>query len=424
MPDPAIYDVAIIGAGPAGCSAAYSSAKAGLSTLLLEEHQRVGEPVHCGECLSLVATGRMNLQLPPETIACRVRGIRVVFPNKASVIWREEGLVLDKHLFEQYLAVRCMGAGASLKTGARVMGMKRENGVWTLSTSNPSVSFRARAVIDCSGYEAASTKLTGLNPKKFDMVCGAQYLMEDIPQEGMIDFYLWPRLAPHGYLWMIPKRNGSANVGLVTNEYANAQRYLKQFVQEMGWHGKKILRPFGGMIPCSGPLSRIYSDGLLLAGDAAGFTSPMFEGGTQLALKSGEMAALALARAKSGVPKPEAADIDAITEDGKTTYVAGFHPTPSGDPFSSHALSEYEHLCREEFPPYEKLVRGKAKFYSFSEPELNAIGSMLPSELVNMGPLAKASIAAKALARFGPRVLDVRDALDTFSYSVGEKYGW
>lgn len=427
MQYPQIYDVAIIGAGPAGCSAAYSCAKAGLSTLLLEEHAKVGEPVHCGECLSDVALHRMNLTLPDEAIACRVKGIRVIFPDKNFVIWREEGYVLDKHLFEQFLAVRAQGAGANLKTSTRVLGMRRQNGVWDISARGPggeSASFRSRAIIDASGYQAVSNELLRLNEKKFSMVSGAQYLMEDIPQDGFVDFFLWPRLAPHGYLWMIPKRNGQANVGLVTDDYANAQRYLKQFVSEMGWASKKIIRPFGGMIPSSGPLPKIYGDGLLLVGDAAGFTSPMFEGGTQLALKSGELAALTLARAKFEVPKPEASDVDVVIEDGKTTYRAGFHPTPSGDPFSSHALSEYAHLCTEEFPPYHKLVAGKSKFYSFSEQELNAIGRMLPRELASISALDKASIALKALLRFGMRALDVQAALDTFSYSVGEKYGW
>ena len=432
-----IHDVAIIGAGPAGTSAAYTCAKEGLSTIILEEHARVGEPVHCGECLSDVAVKRMGLTLPEEVIACRVKGIRVLFPDKTDVIWREEGYVLDKHLFEQFLAVRAQGAGATLRTGARVMGMKRENGVWTLSANGragsdgagsggsvSSFSFRSRAVIDCTGYEAISTKLTGLNEKKFDMVSGAQYLMEDVPQDGFIDFYLWPRLSPHGYLWMIPKRDGAANVGLVTDEYANAHKFLKQFVSEMGWSGKKILKPFGGMIPSSGPLPRTFGDGLLLAGDAAGFTSPMFEGGTQLALKSGEFAAQTLVRSKSGVPKPEAEDVETAVEEGKVTYRAGFAPTPSGDPFSAHALSEYEHLCKEEFPPYEKLVKGKRQMYAFKDDELSAIGRMLPHELNKMNSLDKAGIAAKILLRFGPRSFDVRDALDTFGYSVGNKYGW
>jgi len=422
-----LYDAAIIGAGPAGCSSAYTAASEGLSVILLEEHARVGEPVHCGECLSQVALNRMGLTLPEEAIACRVKGIRVIFPDKTETIWREAGYVLDKHVFEQFLAVRAQGAGAILKTHTRVNGMKRENGIWELNAikqGGSASSFRSRALIDASGYEAVSTKLTGLNAKKFDMVSGAQYFMEDVPNDGFIDFYLWPRLSPHGYLWVIPKRDGAANVGLVTNEYANAHKYLKQFVKEMGLEGKKIIRPFGGMIPSSGPLPNLFGDGLLLIGDAAGLTSPMFEGGTQLALKSGELAARTLARAKTGVPKPEAENVDMLTDGSKSIYRAGFAPTPSGDPFSAHALSEYAMAAKEEFPPYEKLVKGKRQMYAFKDEELNAIGRMLPHELNTMTALDKAGIAVRVLLRFGPRAFDVRDALETFGYSVGEKYGW
>jgi len=424
MSESTIYDVAIIGAGPAGCSAAYTAAKEGLGTIVLEEHTSVGEPVHCGECLSDVALKRMNLTLPDEAIACRVKGIRVIFPDKTDVLWREDGVVLDKNVFEQFLAVRAQGEGAVLKTKTRVSGMKRENGVWTLATTDATVSYRARAVIDCSGYEAVSTKLAGINEKKFEMVSGAQYLMQDVPNDGFIDFYLWPRLSPHGYLWVIPKRNGEANVGLVCNDAKAAHPNLKQFVKELGLEGKKIIRPFGGMIPSSGPMPNISADGLLLAGDAAGFTSPMFEGGTQLALKSGEFAGLTLARAGTGVPKPEAENIETAIEGEKIEHRAGFHPTPSGDPFSAHALSEYANAVHNEFPPYEKLVKGKRQMYAFSDDELSAIGKMLPHELNKMTSIDKAAIAAKILLKFGPRAFDVRDALDTFGYSVGEKYGW
>ncbi|MCX6772288.1 MAG: NAD(P)/FAD-dependent oxidoreductase, partial [Candidatus Micrarchaeota archaeon] len=49
------FDIAVIGAGPAGTFAAYTAAKAGLTVGVFEEHEKIGEPVHCGECLSLLA---------------------------------------------------------------------------------------------------------------------------------------------------------------------------------------------------------------------------------------------------------------------------------------------------------------------------------------------------------------------------------
>jgi NADPH-dependent 2,4-dienoyl-CoA reductase/sulfur reductase-like enzyme len=48
MPQFEQYDVAVIGAGPAGGSAALHAAKLGLKTIILEEHNVIGEPVHCG----------------------------------------------------------------------------------------------------------------------------------------------------------------------------------------------------------------------------------------------------------------------------------------------------------------------------------------------------------------------------------------
>lgn len=386
------FDVAIIGAGPAGCSAAYHCAQSGFSTVLLEEHQTVGEPVHCGECLSLVALKRHSLDLPDEAIAAPAKGIRVVWPDKSTSLLREEGFVLDKHMFERFLAIRAQGVGATLKTSCRVAAMSREGGVWNLQTNSGMV--HARAVIDASGVMSVSSRLTGLNAARFKTVTGIQYTLENVPNDGYIEFFLWPRLAPEGYLWIIQKRGGGANVGLVTSDAKNAKKYLDQFVKEWGLEGKKSSRTFGGLIPASGPLPKTYADGLLLAGDAAGFTSPMFEGGTQLGLMSGKIAA--------------------------DTLKAAFGAKDLSEKF----LSRYESAWRAEFPPYAKLLEGKRKMYAFSDEELNQLSACIPRDLTNMSLLDKAKTGINLLAHQNLMKKDVLGALNTFSYSVAEKYGW
>ena len=88
---------------------------------------------------------------------------------------------------------------------------------------------------------------------------------------------------------MIPKEGGRANVGLVTTDKKGAIKYLNSFIQDTYLDGKPTVnppwrpdgvkvRPFGGTIPISGPRSITVGDGLILVGDAAGFTSPLFEG--------------------------------------------------------------------------------------------------------------------------------------------------
>ncbi|RJU99590.1 MAG: FAD-dependent oxidoreductase, partial [Candidatus Poseidoniales archaeon] len=120
-----MYDVVVIGAGPGGGSAALHAARAGLSTLILEADPEIGTPVHCGECLSELAVQNLDLALPDHVKALDVKGIRVIFPDGTEKLLTEEGYVLEKHLFERWLADEAVAKGAELLLHHRVTGMER-----------------------------------------------------------------------------------------------------------------------------------------------------------------------------------------------------------------------------------------------------------------------------------------------------------
>lgn len=386
------FDVAIIGSGPAGSHAALNCARNGLKAAVFEEHKEAGVPVHCGECLSDLAISKFDLGLPENVISLKVKGIRVIFPDGYATVLHEPGVVLEKHLFEQHISSLAQKNGAQYYYSSRVSGLSRSNGAWKVSAGGKDYS--AKIVIDGSGVAQAASRMLSLDQQS-STVLGAQYEMEDVPQEGYIDFYLWPRLAPHGYLWMIPKSNGRANVGLVTNDKPKIKSYLNQFVKEMGWEGKKINKSFGGQIPSSGPMPQTYDDGLMLVGDAAGFTSPLFEGGTHLSLMSGKFAA----------------DV------AKMAVSAG--------EYDSRVLCEYERLWSREFPDYGKLITGKDSLYGFNDGELNQIGHSLPKELTELTLADKAAVFFKLLST-NPGLLgrNAIGALMGFAYSRAERYGW
>lgn len=390
------YDVLVIGAGPAGGSAALHCARAGLNTAILEEHESVGEPVHCGECLSQAALDRTGLKPPSEAISLPVKGVRVVFPSGRSPLLTEPGFVLEKQVFEQWLAGEAVNAGAELRLGARVERIERTGGGWRVSASNSgggSGFFEAQVVIDASGVSSCcSSSLLG--GQKFESAVGFQYLLSGIPTDGYLGFYLWPDYCPSGYLWVIPKSGGRANVGLVTGRGRDAKALLDGFLAKMGWEGKERLRSFGGLIPSSGPLSRTVFDGLLLAGDAAGFTSPLFEGGTQLGLVSGRFAAEAAA--------------DALSK---------------GDT-SAAGLSGYEARWRKEFPDYPHLLKGKNAIHSLSSRELDRLAACLPMELAGMGAAEKALIGLRLLSKPGLFWKGALEALLALGASRAKRYGW
>ncbi len=383
----------VVGAGPAGCSTALHAAQSGLKVLVLEEHPVIGEPVHCGECFSDFALKRMGWSFPSEVIAEKVKGVRVIFPGNHSGKLAEPGYVLRKEKFEQWVAAEAGREGAEFSLGKKVVSLKRDAGGWGVGCADGS-EYQCRLLVDASGPIALSSRLLGLNQPPRTVV-GLQYLMEDVPTDGYLDFYLWPELAPHGYLWMIPKGNGKANVGLVTNQNAGAKKFLDEFVRRMGWQGKKITKSFGGVIPASGPLPKTYGDGLLLVGDAAGFASPVFEGGTSLGLMSGKFAAIV---AKKALEK--------------------------GD-LSEAAFSEYEALWKKEFPDYLTLVKGKDAIYDYTDAELEELGEIMPSELADIPFCVKAKFALNVLLRHRSLLKkDLMGALKAFGYSKAEHYGW
>ncbi|MEC8927372.1 MAG: FAD-dependent oxidoreductase, partial [Candidatus Thermoplasmatota archaeon] len=118
-------DVLVIGAGPGGGAAALHAARAGLSVILIEDHAEIGTPVHCGECLSDLAVANLELDLPDSVISLRVEGIRVIFPDGTEKRLSEPGYVLEKHLFEQWIADEAVAEGATLNLGHKLTGMTR-----------------------------------------------------------------------------------------------------------------------------------------------------------------------------------------------------------------------------------------------------------------------------------------------------------
>ena len=407
-------DALIVGAGPGGGNAALQCARKGLSTMIIEDHPAIGTPVHCGECISEIACENLNLDLPEDVISLRVHGIRVIFPDGTEKCLTEEGYVLEKHLFERWIADEAVEAGANLHLNHKLTSMERgeEDGQfagWICDGKGDEFPIRAKVVIDASGVAAVCSKIVKLvdeNPlnKMGEVVAGMQYEMLEVPTDGYLDFYIWPKYAEKGYLWMIPKCEGRANVGLVTEDRPRAKKALDEFIDITHFKELKQVPPpwkekgnpaFGGTIPISGPFDNTHYDGLMLIGDAAGFTSPLFEGGSHLALKSAVYAADTAAAA--------------IAE---------------GD-LSAQRLSVYSRLWKDEFPPYDKILRGKNALFDLTDDEMSVMARCFPDEMGDMGVSGKAMVGLRLLVRRpGLYFKKIVPAMLAFGYSRARYYGW
>ena len=109
----------------AGAILLLQCARLGLDTILVEDHDEIGTPVHCGECISDLACQNLGLKLPEHVISKSVKGIRVIFPDGTEKCLSEEGYVLEKHLFEQWIAESAVSEGARLCLSHKITGMQK-----------------------------------------------------------------------------------------------------------------------------------------------------------------------------------------------------------------------------------------------------------------------------------------------------------
>lgn len=407
-------DVLVIGAGPGGGNAALQCARQGLSTMLIEDHSAIGTPVHCGECISDLACDNLNLDLPEHVISKRVHGIRVIFPDGTEKCLTEEGYVLEKHLFERWIADKAVEAGASMHLSHKLSSMDRveEDGRfvgWKCDGKGEQFPIQTKVVIDASGVAAVCSKAVNIDEDTplntmGEVIAGMQYELLEVPTDGYLDFYIWPKYAEKGYLWMIPKCDGRANVGLVTEDRPRTKKALDEFIGITHFKELEQVPPpwkekgnpaFGGTIPISGPFENTHYDGLMLIGDAAGFTSPLFEGGSHLALKSAVYAAETAAAA--------------IAEDD----------------VSAERLAIYAKLWKDEFPPYDKILRGKNALFDLTDDEMSVMARCFPDEMSDMGVSGKAMVGLRLLSRRpGLYLKKVVPAMLAFGYSRAKHYGW
>ncbi len=387
------YDLIIIGAGPGGLSTANEAAKEGLKVLVLEEHKEIGVPIHCGECFSEFSAKKDQLRIPSDVISKKVKGVRITFPNGKRVIANEPGFVLKKDKFEQWLAKQAKKSGARIRTASKAADIEKVEGGYEITSIGQKIF--AKVVVDASGTNSfAATKLR-IN-KSAKTVLGVQYLVEDIKWDNYLDFYILPKYAPHGYLWVIPKENNCANIGLVSKEKGKkATDNLDRFLDYLTIPKKNAVNTFGGLIPTSGPVPKTAEDSLMFVGDAAGFTSPMFEGGTQLAIVSGKFAGKV---AKKAIEKEDV---------------------------SAKMLLKYNNLWKKEFPDYSKLLKGKSAFYKLNKKELDEFADLFPENMTKLGITGVFKILLKMASKKKHLLRkDVMHAMKTLKYSRAKHYGW
>lgn len=305
------YDIVVVGAGPAGSITAKTCAEAGLEVLLIEKRQEIGEPVRCAE-----GVGKEGLKkhIEPDNrwIAAEVKGSRIISPDGTGINLSEDssgkdvGYVLERKVFDRALAQEAALAGAEVMVKTRATGLLRNNGrVTGIKAMHLGETYEIRAdiVIGADGIESKVGRWGGIDTslKPGDIETCAQFLVSNIEPGEYSEFYLGEKYAPSGYVWIFPKGEYKANVGIgILGSRSGSVRaisLLQKFVSTCLPEGKIVEIVVGG-VPVSGQIRQTITDGLMLVGDAARQADPLTGGGIINAMDAGRMAGEVCIKAK------------------------------------------------------------------------------------------------------------------------------
>jgi geranylgeranyl reductase family protein len=206
MKDGESVDVLIVGAGPAGSSAARSAAEAGTNVLVIEKRARIGEPIRCAEYIPRLLT--QKVKVPREAIVQEIEGMVTFMPDGEVLRKSAPGFILDRAKFDQALAAQAERAGARFLTGNRAV-CKADNEVTVVSLSGER-GIRAKVVIGADG--PGSTVGSWIGQRNRNVMWAVQQTVELKQSVHDTEVY-FDREYPGGYAWLFPKGD-VANVGV------------------------------------------------------------------------------------------------------------------------------------------------------------------------------------------------------------------
>jgi digeranylgeranylglycerophospholipid reductase len=386
-------DVLVVGAGPAGSSAAKHAALNGAEVLMVEKKSEIGSPKRCAEGVSKDGLIKLGIEPSSRWVTSEIDGVRLVSPGgidvwltKDTVKLPEMGYVVERKVFDKFMAMDAARAGANIMIKTLVKGLEKKDDHVMVKAERmgKEIEIKAEMVIGADGPESRVGRWGGLKTavKPKYMESGAQFEMVGVQMENpnALEFY-FGSVAPGGYAWIFPKGDDIANVGLAvisTLTEKSAYEHLLDFVKTCPAtkNATAVELNIGGD-PVGGIIKKISTDRILVVGDAAGMVNPLTGGGIisgmQGGLIAGEIAAAAV---------------------------------KEGD-MSEKRLSMYDKRCEKEIgDSFNKYMKSREYLESLSDKELDLIAKAFNEtefERISTAELLKmlVKVSPKALLKLG-----------------------
>lgn len=300
--DHQIFDIIIVGAGPAGSTAALYASRFGLKALLLEKESFPRDKI-CGDAIS----GKSMTILKDLNLLEEVKGLpgasidTITFgsPDHQQVnirLFKDKtkglptGLVIRRKIFDQFLFSKAKMVLENIVENCTVSDLLFENdsvvGLIAKLKGGEEKQFRGKIILGADGFRSIVARKSGLyhhDPEHW-IIALRQYYQNIKDLNSQIELHYVDEIQP-GYLWIFPVEEGMANVGIGMHynslkkrkvDLKNAMKkalsqppFAERFRQAVA-----LEEPKGWNLPVGSLHRKCYGNGFMLLGDAAGLIDP------------------------------------------------------------------------------------------------------------------------------------------------------
>jgi geranylgeranyl reductase family protein len=295
-----MYDCIIVGAGPAGGSAAYHLAKRGHSVLILEK-ESLPRYKPCGGGVSPAIAQWFDFDFSPA-ISVKADTIRCTWnmedPVSVKLETPEPVWMVRRDVFDHFLVQQAQKQGAELRDNTEVTGIEFKSDHWQVNTANGPIT--GKYIIAADGAKGPMAKWLGFKERKRRLAGALEAeAVATVPQTNVIDFEFG--MVKNGYVWNFPKADGySIGVGtFIGGEPQDFKKILDDYGKSFGLNISSC-KQYGHALCLWNGEQTLHTQNAVLAGEAACVVDPMTAEGIRPSMYSGIKASEAIDKALGG----------------------------------------------------------------------------------------------------------------------------